>query len=82
MKKRGYGSVYSEEFRNYNTSRQHVLEVNGKKYGRWRYARPEPYISFIERILQAWDVFTYRADALYWVDEMNIDVVYPAPSEA
>lgn len=29
-------------------------------------ARPYPYFSFIERFKQAWDVFTYRADALYW----------------
>jgi hypothetical protein len=28
--------------------------------------RPLPYFSFIERFKQAWDVFTYRADALYW----------------
>lgn len=28
--------------------------------------RPYPYFSFRERIKQAWDVLTYRADALYW----------------
>lgn len=28
--------------------------------------RPYPYFSLIERARQAWDVFTYRADALYW----------------
>jgi len=34
--------------------------------GQWIPARPEPYWSFKERLRQAWDVLTYRADALYW----------------
>lgn len=28
--------------------------------------RPYPYFSFWVRLQQAWDVFKYRADALYW----------------
>ena len=32
--------------------------------GGW--VRPIPYYSLVERLRQAWDVFTYRADALYW----------------
>lgn len=34
--------------------------------GKWMMARPEPYWSFWERLRQAWDVLTYKADALYW----------------
>jgi len=34
--------------------------------GSWIPARPEPFPSFIDRLKQAWDVLTYRADALYW----------------
>ena len=30
------------------------------------WARPVPYWSYVERFKQAWDVFRYRADALYW----------------
>ena len=31
-----------------------------------RWSRPEPYWSFIERLRHAFDVLTYKADALYW----------------
>lgn len=34
--------------------------------GVWGMARPLPYYSFRERIVQAFHVLTLRADALYW----------------
>lgn len=34
--------------------------------GEWIPARPEPYYSLKERLIQAWHVLTYKADALYW----------------
>lgn len=37
------------------------VRIKGRKW-----ARPVPYWSFIERLRQAYDVLTYRADALYW----------------
>jgi hypothetical protein len=36
----------------------------GREGGRW--VRPEPYWSLKTRLAQAWDVLTYKADALYW----------------
>ena len=32
-------------------------------------ARPEPYRSIVSRLLQAWHVLTYKADAVYWREE-------------
>ena len=29
-------------------------------------ARPEPYYGFLNRLHHAWNVLTYKADALYW----------------
>jgi len=34
--------------------------------GRWVPSRPIPYVSWINRLKLAWDVFTYKADAFYW----------------
>ena len=34
--------------------------------GRYIPARPLPYQSLITRLRQAWDVLTYKADAIYW----------------
>lgn len=34
--------------------------------GRWVPSRPVPYHSLRERLIQAWHVLTYRADAFYW----------------
>jgi hypothetical protein len=39
------------------------------KPGYWVQARPMPYPSFFSRLRQAWDVLTYKADALYWEDQ-------------
>lgn len=33
------------------------------------YLRPYPYFGFLNRLILAWDVFTYRAGALYWNEE-------------
>ncbi len=41
----------------------------GRSDGKW--ARPYPYFSFWTRVKQAWDVFKYRADALYWDEPRN-----------
>lgn len=41
------------------------VQAQGKS-GAWHNARPEPYYSLLERLRQAWDVFRYKADALYW----------------
>lgn len=35
--------------------------------GNWYLARPLPYYSLRARLKQAWDVLTYKADALYWL---------------
>jgi len=37
----------------------------------WGLARPLPYYSTIIRLKQAWDVFRYRADALYWSQDIK-----------
>ena len=55
-KKRGYGSYTPFQL-------LRMIQTASRKGGA---ARPEPYYSVIERLQQAWDVFTYRADALYW----------------
>ena len=34
-------------------------------------SRPVPYYSFINRILQAWDVLFSKADALYWQESFE-----------
>lgn len=34
--------------------------------------RPYPYFSFWVRLKQAWDVFKYRADALYWDETPSV----------
>lgn len=67
--RRGSGSFNAEDFRGSWTQASYVLEIDGKKFGRWVFARPEPYRSLWTRLLQAWDVLTYKADALYWQDE-------------
>ena len=48
----------------------HVLQ--SRKDGDWEPAKPIPYYSFWERLIQAWHVLTYRADALYWYFEKGI----------
>jgi len=32
-------------------------------------SRPLPYYSTFIRLKQAWDVFRYKADALYWIGD-------------
>lgn len=34
--------------------------------GFYQPAKPIPYYSFFERVVQAWHVLTYQADPLYW----------------
>jgi hypothetical protein len=58
----GYGSYNVE---NLIATIKNMPDVEIKK-GKWIKARPEPYYSFWERLRQAWDVLTYKADALYW----------------
>lgn len=62
MKPRGYGA--------YTPNKVREVVMGGKMVeredGLWEPAVPLPYYSWIERLLQAWDVFTYKADALYW----------------
>ena len=36
------------------------------KPGCWVIARPIPYYSIVSRLIQAYDVLRYKADALYW----------------
>lgn len=36
------------------------------KWGTWVLARPLPFYNFRVRLQQAWDILTYKADALYW----------------
>ncbi len=55
-KPRGYGA--------YTPSRLLDAIRSVQRQGGW--VRPLPYYSSVERLRQAWDVFTYRADALYW----------------
>lgn len=63
-KKVGYGSYNVNEL--VATAKDMPL-AKGKETGQmWIPARPEPYWSFWERLQQAWDVLTYKADALYW----------------
>lgn len=46
---------------------QRGIAVEGHKW-----ARPLPYTSLIERLQQAWDVLTYKADALYWKERDEV----------
>lgn len=55
-KPRGYGSYTPNEIISLSKT---VARVGGQ-------VRPEVYHSFFMRLQQAWDVFTYKADALYW----------------
>lgn len=55
-KKRGHGSYTPWELAR---MQQSVARKGGA-------VRPEPYYSIFTRIMQAWDVLTYKADALYW----------------
>lgn len=61
VKPRGYGAYTPKKLIN-------VLNSCATKLG---WARPLPYYSLFERIAQAFDVLTYKADALYWkeIDE-------------
>lgn len=43
-----------------------------RKDGKWCNARPLPYYSLVYRLQMAWDVITYKADALYWEVEDKI----------
>ena len=36
------------------------------------HVRPLPYYSLTTRLRQAWDVLTYRADALYWKERDEV----------
>lgn len=62
-----------------NRINAHVLKSNdwpssnvpGTDY--WGPARPVGYPGFLERIRTAWDVFTGRADALYWDKPGTVD---------
>lgn len=56
----GYGSMTPEGVKRI------VESVSCLTSEGWIPARPEPYYSFRERLVQAWHVLTYRADALYW----------------
>jgi hypothetical protein len=38
--------------------------------GYWYPARPVPYYSLKERIKMAYDVLTYKADAVYWKEKL------------
>ena len=59
-KPRGYSSYTPNEIV------KCVGEAATEHDGKWIPARPEPFPSFIERLKQAWDVLSYKADALYW----------------
>ena len=59
-KPREYGSYTPVEIIKWGSETS--TELNGK----WIPARPIPFQSLITRIKQAWDVLTYKADALYW----------------
>lgn len=41
----------------------------GLKDGRWVPARPIGWAPGLSRFRRAWDVFTGKADALYWVEQ-------------
>lgn len=60
-KPRGYGAMTPKLV--VDTAAHCQTEISP---GHWIPARPIPYYSFIDRIKQAWDVLTYKADALYW----------------
>ncbi len=57
----GYGAMSPKNVA--NIVKQCSVEIQP---GHWIPARPLPYYSLIERLRQAWDILTYKADALYW----------------
>lgn len=59
-----YGAKWADDLVHYPES--YLKNTASDKWGNWRIARPMPFYSFIIRLKQAWDVFRYRADALYW----------------
>jgi hypothetical protein len=65
-KKKGFTSYTPNEIVNLQRTAQ--AKVNGK----WQIPRPVPYQSFIMRLQQAFDVLTYKADALYWLEETHL----------
>lgn len=60
-KPRGFGAMTPKEV-------AEIVKHTSVQIGpdKWIPARPIPFFSFKERLKQAWDVLTYRADALYW----------------
>ena len=59
--KRPIGSFDSNYFKN-----EAVVLKQSSNGLPWDYSRPVPYYSIVERIKMAWDILTYKADAIYW----------------
>ena len=57
-KPRGWGAYTPQRVID---SQNHGISIKGR-----RWVRFEPYYHWPTRLKQAWDVFRYRADALYW----------------
>ena len=58
----GYGALTPEEV----IRRCDGTMMQERPDGDWEPIKCIPYYSFKERLVQAWHVLTYQADALYW----------------
>ena len=67
---KGYGYYTPTKVKNVVSSGAYCRGTDGL----WYPAVPEPYYSFFERLRYAWHVLTYKADALYWVDEKEFAI--------
>ena len=47
---------------------KHMSTYTRMPDGTMTLARPEPYPSIFDRLIQAWHVLTYKADTIYWRD--------------
>lgn len=58
-------SYDADRFKNSETNVK--AEINGK----WVLARPEPFwgLCIVDRLKATWDVFTGKADCLYWTEQ-------------
>lgn len=58
------GGYWEKEIQDCGSTQTNV-NWNGNEY--WIPARPLPYYSWRQRLRLAWDVLTYKADAVYWM---------------